>query len=146
MRIEGYCTLWGAPSKTLEGTLYCEVIGKDAFRRSVQQAMSGRHCIYALADHDWKRRLGSTRRGNLRLACDERGVRFELDGVRKPAGLRGVSFDMVVTRFRRDGDLLYRVLEGALIELSLCTTDVCYPQLLATVKEVNSSLTVWSRF
>jgi HK97 family phage prohead protease len=136
--IEGYAVLYDVVSiGGIDGNPLCERIARGAFDSSIRQATAGTWNIFALAEHDRKRKLGSTRRGTLTLRSDERGVRFRLLGRKLPPGFRGMSFQFVPLRWRQDGDLLFTLLEGALLEISVCRSRVCYPQTFVTVKETH---------
>jgi phage head maturation protease len=134
--LSGYAVLWNVPSVAgVDGHPVCEVIAPGAFTRTIAQAMRGERNIKCLLNH--KRRLGSTRRRNLRLGTDDRGVTFELDGVPLPQPWEGCSFSFYPTKWRQEAALLYRLIEGVLFEISLCTEPVHYPQTKETVHDRN---------
>ena len=138
--IRGYAVLYGVPSVPVDENLFCEVVEPGAFDRSVRLAAAGLHHVVCRIDHDPRRRLGSTRRGDLRLWADERGVGFQLDGHRLPRGFVGASFQFDPLLWRREGELLYRLLEGSLTEISLCTVPVCYPRTRDFIEEVTDAV------
>jgi HK97 family phage prohead protease len=70
-KLTGYAAVFGRETRVAGFT---EVIRPGAFKAS----LAGRD-ILALVDHDPGRLLARTKSGTLRLAEDERGLRFELD-------------------------------------------------------------------
>jgi phage head maturation protease len=136
--ITGLAVPYGAISLGgIDGKPLCERIAPGAFDASVKQAMAGKRNVVALVAHDWKRKIGSTRRGTLKLWTDERGVHFRLLGRKLPVGFMGMSFNFRPLRWRQDGDMLVTLLEGRLSEISICCCRVAYPQTFATVREVS---------
>ncbi len=72
-RLEGYAAVFDTPSKDLGG--FTEIIRPGAFTRSL--AAGGD--VVALYDHDSRAVLGRLTAGTLRLAEDERGLKFSID-------------------------------------------------------------------
>lgn len=71
-RLTGYAALFGTEARIKDFT---EVIQPGAFRRS----LSSERDVLGLVDHDPHRLLARTSAGTLRLAEDDRGLRFDLD-------------------------------------------------------------------
>jgi len=72
-KLVGYAAVFNAPSHDLGG--FTERVKPGAFARSLKSPDS----IRALYDHDGKDVLGRVGAGTLRLAEDQRGLRFEID-------------------------------------------------------------------
>jgi HK97 family phage prohead protease len=100
-KLTGYAAVFGQETRVAGFT---EVVRKGAFKGS----LSGRD-ILALVDHDPARLIARTKSGTLRLAEDERGLRFELDVPDTQEGrdiltlaergdLGGMSFGFTVTK------------------------------------------------
>jgi HK97 family phage prohead protease len=70
----GYAALFNVESRDLGG--FVEVIRPGAFRASLADPETD---VRAFFDHDTGRVLGRQKSGTLRVAEDERGLRFEID-------------------------------------------------------------------
>jgi HK97 family phage prohead protease len=71
-RLEGYAAIFGA--ETVIGGLFREKVGPKAFTKTIKEAD-----IRALFNHDANLVLGRNRAGTLRLATDDKGLRYEVD-------------------------------------------------------------------
>ena len=93
VEIEGYVNAIERNSKPLSSRVgkFIERICKGAFKRAI-----GRNDdIHILLNHDWKRDLGSTKKGNLELEEDNIGLRA-----------KAKIFDPEVVKKARNGDLI----------------------------------------
>ena len=76
VEIEGYVNAIERNSKPLSSRLghFVERICKGAFKRALKR----NNDVHILLNHDWKRDLGSTKKGNLQLEEDNIGLRAEV--------------------------------------------------------------------
>lgn len=101
----------------------CEIITRGAFREAVLSGLSKGRPIFACIGHRrngrkrWK--LGSTA-GGLRLFDSDDGVRFELDAT-LPPNVTGVSVCLEPWEWRRESDLLYRIIRGGISHVAILT-------------------------
>jgi HK97 family phage prohead protease len=106
--LHGYAAVYGAVSDDLGG--YREQIARGAFQNVIEAD------VRCLLNHDPSQVLGRTRSGTLRLADEQRGLRFECDLPDSPLGenvraavrrgdIDGASFRFVVGEEQWDGDL-----------------------------------------
>ena len=115
--IAGYAARFNALSEDLGG--FREQIAPGAFANSIKD-----RDILALWSHDSSAPLGRTSNGTLRLAENNRGLRFELDLPDTQAGrdcyalvkrgdIKGMSFGFGVKKdnWQQTGDLVQRTLE-----------------------------------
>jgi hypothetical protein len=114
--IVGLAAPWEKPS--LAGINYqpvCEVLTAGCLKP--------RKVVYATVNHRRakRHRLGSTKDGKLRLLWSDRGLFFELDTPLPADIFTGVSVGMRVLEYRREADLLFRVLSAELRHISLLT-------------------------
>lgn len=72
-RLVGYAAVFDAPSRDLGG--FVETVRPGAFRRSLAAGAD----VLALVAHDARMVLGRSGAGTLRLAEDNRGLRFEVE-------------------------------------------------------------------
>ena len=72
-RLEGYAAVFNSPSKDLGG--FFEIVKPGAFTRT----LADNDDVTALYDHDARSVLGRLSAGTLRLAEDERGLKFSID-------------------------------------------------------------------
>ncbi len=105
--LHGYAAVYGAVSSDLGG--FTETIAPGAFANVLDAD------VRALLNHDASQVLGRTRSGTLRLADEQRGLRFEVDLPESPLGdnvreavkrgdIDGASFRFVVDAETWDGD------------------------------------------
>jgi uncharacterized protein len=147
--LTGYAILWDAESRTIheQGRVFTERIAKGAFDASIDNKTDDIKLYY---NHDSSMPLARTRNGSLRLASDEKGLRFEADLPETTLGndvrellrtgtLSGeMSFgfyvrDEVWTKDKKDRTIT----KGDLVEISV-VVDAAYPQ---TYSELRSVLT-----
>jgi uncharacterized protein len=106
--LHGYAAVYGATSGDLGG--FRETIARGAFRNVLGAD------VRCLLNHDPSQVLGRTRAGTLRLADEERGLRFECDLPDSPLGenvraavrrgdIDGASFRFVVGEEEWQGDV-----------------------------------------
>lgn len=93
VEIDGYVNAIERLSKPLNSRIgkFVERIKKGAFKRAIERNDD----IHILLDHDWKRDLGSTKAGNLKLTEDNIGLRAH-----------AVINDKDVAEKARNGDLV----------------------------------------
>jgi HK97 family phage major capsid protein len=105
--LHGYAAVYGAESRDLGG--FTETIAPGAFANVLGAD------VRALLNHDASQVLGRTRAGTLRLADEQRGLKFEVDLPDSPLGenvreavrrgdIDGASFRFVVDQETWDGD------------------------------------------
>lgn len=151
--LTGYAILWDAESRTIheQGRVFTERIAKGAFDASIDNKTDDIKLYY---NHDSSMPLARTRNGSLRLASDEKGLRFEADLPETTLGndvrellrtgtLSGeMSFgfyvrDEVWTKDKKDRTIT----KGDLVEISV-VVDAAYPQtysqLRSVLTEINS--------
>ena len=151
--LTGYAILWDAESRTIheQGRVFTERIAKGAFDASIDNKTDDIKLYY---NHDSYMPLARTRNGSLRLASDEKGLRFEADLPETTLGndvrellrtgtLSGeMSFgfyvrDEVWTKDKKDRTIT----KGDLVEISV-VVDAAYPQtysqLRSVLTEINS--------
>lgn len=133
-RLEGYAALFNSPSADLGG--FTEVIRPGAFSASLAASPD----VLALYEHDTRHVLGRTSAGTLKLAEDEKGLRFEVDVAATTIGrdllvsvgrgdVRGASFAF---RARQDrwtegyGGMLRELLAVDLLDVTV-TANPAYP-------------------
>jgi uncharacterized protein len=74
--LAGYAAMFNRPSVPLPFT---EVLAPGAFRSTLEQVKAGQHDVLAFTEHDRRNLLGRVSAGNLKLAEDDRGLRFTLE-------------------------------------------------------------------
>jgi|SRR5579871_3715091 len=141
--IQGLAVPYGVSSPGgIKGTMYCEIIGPGAFRRSVSagKCLQTGKPIYACLNHSRKSqdRLGSTADGRLRLWETSEGLFFEVDAP-LPKLVTGVSVSFKPRRWRKDTGLLYRLLEADLVHIAILTWPKrpAYPATAGSIRKVN---------
>lgn len=103
--VGGYAAVFN--SETLIGDYFREVIAPGAFTKAI------RGDVVALYHHERSRVLGRTKAGTLKLAEDDKGLKFELDlpdttdgrdvaALIERGDITGMSFGFVVTRQKWD--------------------------------------------
>lgn len=134
--VVGYAAVYGATSGDLGG--FREQIAPGAFAGVLADAD-----VRCLLNHDANVVLGRTKSGTLRLADDERGLRFEVDLPESRSDLReavargdldGASFRFQVGEEEWDGDLRTVKTVAALHDVTLAT----YPAYPATSIELRT--------
>jgi hypothetical protein len=145
--IRGIAIPYEQPSRPgIAGKLWCEVISRGAFRRSVESGKSLRtnRPIFACWGHRgngrkrW--RIASTADGSLRLWEQEDGVHFEVAGVSLPIDFTGVSVKLEPATWRKEADLLWRLLSGGIRHVAILTgrERACYPStFIETIRATN---------
>jgi uncharacterized protein len=145
--LTGYAILWDAESRTIheQGRVFTERIAKGAFDASIDNKTDDIKLYY---NHDSSMPLARTRNGSLRLASDEKGLRFEADLPETTLGndvrellrtgtLSGeMSFgfyvrDEVWTKDKKDRTIT----KGDLVEISV-VVDAAYPQTYSQLRSV----------
>ena len=145
--LTGYAILWNAESRTIheQGRVFTERIAKGAFDASIDNKTDDIKLYY---NHDSSMPLARTRNGSLRLASDEKGLRFEADLPETTLGndvrellrtgtLSGeMSFgfyvrDEVWTKDKKDRTIT----KGDLVEISV-VVDAAYPQTYSQLRSV----------
>lgn len=134
--VTGYCAVFGDPVPICD---FEEVIAPTAFDR----VLDGDGDVLALYDHETGQLLGRRSAGTLRLAKDERGLRFELDVPNTQLGndiielvrtkaLQGCSFGFIVRDEAWEGQR--RTLKDVdLREISI-VAQPAYPQTSVAVR------------
>lgn len=127
--LTGYAAVFNSRSEELYG--FYEIIKPGAFKDTIGDG----HDIYALADHDVRRRLARTKLGTLKLAEDDKGLRVEIalpdtDLGREIAAearqglIDAMSFGFFVLdeeMKREDGDIVRIITKVELLEVSTVT-------------------------
>ena len=145
--LTGYAILWDAESRTIheQGRVFTERIAKGAFDASIDNKTDDIKLYY---NHDSSMPLARTRNGSLRLASDDKGLRFEADLPETTLGndvrellrtgtLSGeMSFgfyvrDEVWTKDKKDRTIT----KGDLVEISV-VVDAAYPQTYSQLRSV----------
>jgi HK97 family phage prohead protease len=103
-RLTGYAAVWDSPTEIREGgRVFTEVVRRGAFRN----ALDGGGDIICTFNHDVNRLLGRTSVGTLKLAEDDKGLRFavqlpdtatgqEVRALVERGDLKGASFMFAV--------------------------------------------------
>lgn len=104
--LAGYAAMFNRPSVPLPFT---EVLAPGAFRSTLAQVKAGQHDVLAFTEHDRRNLLGRVSAGNLKLAEDDRGLRFTLELPNTQLGrdtrelvdrgiLKGMSFSFALVK------------------------------------------------
>jgi HK97 family phage prohead protease len=134
-RLSGYAAVFNSRSEDLGG--FVETIKPNAFRRTLLEGGD----VVALYDHEQRSILGRMSAGTLRLAEDDKGLRFDIDVPDTTAGrdvlisvkrgdIRGASFAFTTREQRwsnESGGVLRELLDVDLHDVTV-TPRPAYPE------------------
>lgn len=150
--LTGYAILWDAESRTIheQGRVFTERIARGAFNDSLNNKEDD---IKLYFNHDSSMPLARTRNGSLRLANDEKGLRFEADlpdttlgndmkELLRTGTLSGeMSFGFYVREEMWSKDKKDRTItKGDLVEISI-VVDAAYPQTHSELRSLQKTIT-----